>query len=100
MTQLVVLSSNTLPAIIAVANQNAQQRFFEFFTVNIRNRNTLRAYGLAVREFMLWCEQHRVPSIAAVAPVPCPSPATSRSSPASDRRRPQSNSAQMNSELE
>jgi site-specific recombinase XerD len=68
-TQLVALNPNGLPALIATADQNAQRRFFEFFTANIRNRNTRRAYGLAVREFLFWCEQHRVSSIAAVAPV-------------------------------
>jgi hypothetical protein len=57
------------PALIAAAGESAQQRFFDFFTANIRNRNTRRACGLAVREFLLWCEQHRVSSIAAVAPV-------------------------------
>jgi Phage integrase, N-terminal SAM-like domain len=57
------------PALIASADENAQRRFFEFFTANIRNRNTRRAYGLAVREFLLWCEQHGVRSIGAVGPV-------------------------------
>lgn len=67
--QLVTLKSAALPAIIEMADEPAQLRFFEFFTANIRNRNTRRAYGLAVREFLRWCEQHRVSSIAAVAPV-------------------------------
>ena len=34
-----------------------------------RNRNTRRAYALAVSEFLAWCEAHRVPSITAVQPV-------------------------------
>ncbi len=69
MTQLVALNLPVLPALIATADASAQRRFFEFFTANIRNRNTRRAYGHAMREFLLWCEDHGVPSIAAVAPV-------------------------------
>jgi site-specific recombinase XerD len=51
------------------AGARAQKRFIEFFTANIRNRNTRRAYAQAVREFLDWCEDRRVPSIAAVQPV-------------------------------
>jgi hypothetical protein len=36
-----------LPALIAVAGDRAAPRFLEFFTVNIRNRNTRAAYGRA-----------------------------------------------------
>jgi site-specific recombinase XerD len=54
--------------LIAAAGECAQ-RFIEFFTANIRNRNTRRAYAQAVREFLAWCEGHRVPSITAVQPV-------------------------------
>ena len=32
------------------------KRFWEFFTVNIRNRNTRRAYFIAVSQFAAWCE--------------------------------------------
>ena len=35
-------------------------RFLEFFTANIRNRNTRRAYAQAVSEFLAWCEEHGV----------------------------------------
>ena len=57
------------PALVAAAGDRAQERFIEFFTANIRNRNTRRAYAQAVSEFMAWCEDHRVPSITAVQPV-------------------------------
>jgi site-specific recombinase XerD len=69
MNELAPIASNALPALIAMADSNAQRRFFEFFAANIRNRNTRRAYGLAVREFLIWCDAHRVGSISAVAPV-------------------------------
>lgn len=44
------------PALIARAGQKACFRFVEFFTANIRNRNTCRAYGQAAGQFFAWCE--------------------------------------------
>jgi site-specific recombinase XerD len=70
MNQLVPFrSADTSPALIAAAGESAKLRFLEFFTANIRNRNTRRAYAQAVAEFLAWCEAHRVPSITAVQPV-------------------------------
>jgi len=34
----------TIPAIVADLGDNAVKRFLEFFTANIRNRNTRAAY--------------------------------------------------------
>jgi site-specific recombinase XerD len=62
-------SAEAYPALIAAAGERAQERFFEFFTANIRNRNTRRAYAQAVREFLAWCEDRGLPSITAVQPV-------------------------------
>ena len=47
----------TLPAAIAAAGAQTSERFIEFFTANIRNRNTRMAYALAVRQFFDWCEE-------------------------------------------
>src|SRR5229473_3295604 len=47
----------TLPAAIAAAGARTSERFIEFFTANIRNRNTRMAFALAVRQFFDWCEQ-------------------------------------------
>jgi len=70
MTQLVPFrSAAASPALIAAAGARAQERFLEFFTANIRNRNTRRAYAQAVREFLAWCEVAGVTSITAVQPV-------------------------------
>jgi site-specific recombinase XerD len=70
MNKLVRFSSaQTIPTLIISAGDSAQLRFLEFFTANIRNRNTRRAYAQAVREFLAWCEAHRVPSITAVQPM-------------------------------
>jgi hypothetical protein len=50
MTDLAVIkhpSGTPLPALIAGAGKPAARRFLEFFTVNIRNRNTQAAYARA-----------------------------------------------------
>jgi site-specific recombinase XerD len=54
---LVRAGLETLPAAIAAAGARTSERFIEFFTANIRNRNTRMAYAVAVREFFNWCEQ-------------------------------------------
>jgi site-specific recombinase XerD len=69
MTQLVPFHAHDLPALIAAAGESASVRFIEFFTANIRNPHTRRAYARSVAEFLAWCERAGVPSIAAVQPV-------------------------------
>jgi site-specific recombinase XerD len=44
------------------------KRFWEFFTVHIRNRNTRRAYFVAVSQFAAWCEQHQL-ALEEIQPV-------------------------------
>jgi hypothetical protein len=44
-------------------------RFLEFFTAQIRNPHTRRAYVRAVGTFCAWLETHGVPSIAAVGSI-------------------------------
>ena len=51
-------SAISVPAVIAGAGEKAGRRFVEFFTANIRNKNTRAAYARAVMEFMNWCEKH------------------------------------------
>ena len=67
--EIVALRTNQLPALVAVTGDRAQRRFLEFFTANIRNPHTRRAYGHAVSEFLAWCEQYGVPSLATVEPL-------------------------------
>jgi integrase/recombinase XerD len=56
-TKIVLHSSAPkLPALIDRAGERAAWRFVEFFTVNIRNRNTRAAYGQAAGAFLRWCE--------------------------------------------
>jgi integrase/recombinase XerD len=54
---LVRAGLETLPAVIAAAGARSSERFIDFFTANIRNRNTRMAYAVAVRQFFNWCEQ-------------------------------------------
>jgi len=54
MNQLAPLSSPTLPAIITAAGERGSYRFYEFFTAQIRNPHTRRAYARAAMEFFDW----------------------------------------------
>ena len=58
-----------LPALVAAAAERAGIRFLEIFASTIRNPHTRRAYARAVTDFLAWCEDHAVPSIAAVQPL-------------------------------
>jgi Phage integrase, N-terminal SAM-like domain len=46
-----------VPALVADVGPKATKRFFEFFTVPIRNKNTRTAYYHAIRQFLDWCER-------------------------------------------
>ena len=69
MNQLVPISSPTVPALVAPAGERPGMRFLEFFAANIRNPHTRRAYRRAPDDFLAWCVDAGVPSIAAVQPV-------------------------------
>src|SRR5712692_5729874 len=58
-----------LPAMIARAGENAAWRFIEFFTANIRNKNTRAAYAQAVTQFFSWCERRGVKELDKINPV-------------------------------
>jgi integrase/recombinase XerD len=47
---------------------DAGKRFWEFFTANIRNRNTRRAYFIAVSQFSAWCEKRKL-ALEAIQPI-------------------------------
>jgi integrase/recombinase XerD len=61
-------SSETVPALFADAGERAAFRFLEFFTAEIRNPNTRRAYGQAVRRFCDWCHRRSF-RLAQLTPV-------------------------------
>jgi site-specific recombinase XerD len=48
--------SGGVPAVVLAAGKKAGLRFIEFFTANIRNPNTRRAYHRACLDFFRWCE--------------------------------------------
>ena len=57
-----------LPALFA-SDPLTAKRVFEFFTANIRNPNTRRAYARATVDFAAWCEDHGVKSLRHVHPI-------------------------------
>ena len=71
MNQLTPLPSGNLPALpelVTAAGDHASIRFMGFFVGTIRNAHTRRAYGRAVTEFLSWCAEAGVPSIAVIQP--------------------------------
>jgi integrase/recombinase XerD len=58
----------TVPAVF-LPSSKASERFYEFFTANIRNRNTRRAYYKAACRFSDWCEQKGLRELAGVKPM-------------------------------
>ena len=58
-----------LPSLIATAGTDASLRFIEYFTVNIRNKNTRAAYGRAAADFLGWCEGQGIDTLGRVQPV-------------------------------
>src|SRR5271157_5339603 len=57
-----------LPKLFA-PDPDAARRFIEFFTANIRNPNTRRAYARAAVEFAVWCEHEDLRELADIEPV-------------------------------
>jgi site-specific recombinase XerD len=58
---------NVVPAIIADLGDQAAWRYVEFFTANIRNAHTRRAYARACSRFFGWCEQRGL-TLTAIRP--------------------------------
>jgi hypothetical protein len=46
-----------IPALIADAGDQAAWRSIDYFTSNIRNPNTRRAYARACNRFFTWCAE-------------------------------------------
>jgi integrase/recombinase XerD len=77
MSDLLPISGRQLAAVgarggnlpkIFLRTPDGAKRFWEFFTANIRNRNTRRAYFVAVTRFSNWCEKHKL-AIHEVQPI-------------------------------
>src|SRR6202453_2175202 len=54
MNQLAPITASHAPALVAASGPRASYRFLEFFTANIRNPHTRRAYARAAVEFFDW----------------------------------------------
>jgi len=61
-------SSKSVPTLFIDAGNDAVRRFIEFFTANIRNRNTRAAYAFAVARFARWCAARGI-ALAHLTPV-------------------------------
>jgi hypothetical protein len=57
------------PAFVAASGPRASCRFLEFFTAQIRNPHTRRAYARAATEFFGWLEAHGVTQLTATESV-------------------------------
>ena len=58
-----------VPAIIADVGPEATKRFFEFFTVPIRNKNTRMAYYRAIGQFLDWCQRAGFRNLEDIEPI-------------------------------
>jgi site-specific recombinase XerD len=68
--ELVITGANApIPAAVAALGESAARRFIEFFTANIRNRNTRVAYAKAVSDFFRWCEAVGLHELGSLEPV-------------------------------
>ena len=58
-----------LPGLVTSTSERAAVRFLDFFTSNIRNPNTRKAYARGLGEFLAWCVDRGVTSLATIQPV-------------------------------
>lgn len=70
MTAALILSPApaVLPAPLFAPTPRAKQRFVEFFTAQINNAHTRKAYLNVARRFSAWCEAHGLQELARVQP--------------------------------
>jgi hypothetical protein len=61
--------SSQVPALIANVGPEGTKRFFEFFTVPIRNANTRAAYYRAIQQFMTWAERAGYQQLEDIEPI-------------------------------
>lgn len=67
MNQIAIRTPFKVPALITVAGDRAAYRFLEFFTTQIRNPHTCRAYAKAVGDFCAWLDKRGLSAITAVS---------------------------------
>jgi site-specific recombinase XerD len=60
---------DVVPALVQAAGDRASRRFLEFFTANLRNRNTREAYARACGRFLAWAEARGISELRQVEPM-------------------------------
>ncbi len=69
MNQLAAVVASCAPALVATSGPRASYRFLEFFTAQIRNPHTRRAYARAATEFFDWLAAKGVTQLTAIESV-------------------------------
>jgi len=69
MNQLTIITASNVPALVVAAGSRASYRFLEFFTAQIRNPHTRRAYARAAAEFFDWLAAKGVARLEAIESV-------------------------------
>ena len=64
-----LVAASHAPTLVAAAGERASYRFLEFFTAQIRNPHTRRAYARAATEFFDWLEAKGVTQLTAIESV-------------------------------
>ena len=59
-SDIAIGSRSGVPTVIRRAGNQATKRFYEFFTANIRNKNTRTAYHRAIVDFFAWTDSRRL----------------------------------------
>ena len=65
---LVTAAPAVFPARLFTPTPKAAKRVFEFFTTQIENDHTRKAYFNATRRFADWCKAHGIGELAGVEP--------------------------------
>src|SRR5260370_37639209 len=70
-SELAVVAPQTFPVPILVerAGPSTRKKFFEFFTVPIRNANTRAAYYRAIQQFLAWAERAGYQDLEDIEPI-------------------------------
>src|SRR5260370_9295581 len=66
---IVSVDSFATPTIITRAAPSTRKKFFEFFTVPIRNANTRAAYYRAIQQFLAWFERAGYQNLEDIEPI-------------------------------
>src|SRR6266404_9961602 len=66
---VVSIDSFATPTIITRAGPSTRKKFFDFFTVPIRNAHTRAAYYRAIQQFLSWCERAGYQHLEGIEPI-------------------------------